>query len=129
VPSLAAFPGMLEADRRRNGFTVGQGRMAARHHAHGVPGAGGWRADPRLRDMGPDLQAVRVAADVRMTAALHIVRTTVSERDGYVLWSVAWQRDDGGNEIASVYGETTYQERIAPRLEEPWTREGDFRAP
>ena len=61
-----------------------------------------------------------------MTAALHIVRTTVSERDGYVLWSVAWQRDDGGNEIASVYGETTYQERIAPRLEEPWTREEIF---
>jgi hypothetical protein len=61
-----------------------------------------------------------------MTSALHIVRTTVSERDGCVLWSVAWQRDDGGNEIASVSGETMYQERTAPRLEEPWTREEIF---
>jgi len=58
-----------------------------------------------------------------MTAELRIVRTTVSERDGYVLWSVAWQREDGGNEIASVYGETTYQERPAPRLREPWSLE------
>jgi hypothetical protein len=73
-----------------------------------------------------DLQAVRLAAGFRMTVALRIVRTTVSERDGYVLWSVAWRRDDGGNEIASVYGETTYQERIAPRLQEPWSLEEIF---
>jgi hypothetical protein len=58
-----------------------------------------------------------------MTATLHIVRTTVTERDGFVLWTVAWQRDVGGNEIVSVYGETVYQERIAPRLQETWTLE------
>jgi len=34
-----------------------------------------------------------------------------------------WRREDGGNEIASVYGETTYLERIAPRLQETWTLE------
>ena len=56
-------------------------------------------------------------------AVLRIVRTTVSERDGFVLWTVAWRRDDGGNEIASVYEETTYQERIAPRLQELWSLE------
>ena len=61
-----------------------------------------------------------------MTVALRIVRTTVSERDGYVLWSVAWRRDDGGNEIASVYGETMHQERIVPRLQEAWSLEENF---
>jgi hypothetical protein len=35
-----------------------------------------------------DLRAVRVAAEVRVMAALRIVRTTVKETDGRVLWHV-----------------------------------------
>jgi hypothetical protein len=42
------------------------GCVAARHQHPGVPGARGRRQIAELRDMGPDLQAVRLAADVRL---------------------------------------------------------------
>ena len=40
-------------------------RVAARPEHPGVPGAGGRRALAELRDLGPDLRAIRLAADVR----------------------------------------------------------------
>jgi hypothetical protein len=39
---------------------------------------------------------------------------------------VAWQRDGNRDEFVSVFTESTYLEQIAPRLDEPWTREEIF---
>jgi hypothetical protein len=64
VPSLAAYPGMLEKDPRR-GFTVGQvaWRLGISPAEYRLLEAGEPIHD--FRYVGPDLQAVRVAADVR----------------------------------------------------------------
>lgn len=61
-----------------------------------------------------------------MMAPLRIVSTTVKETDGRGLWHVAWQRDGNRDEFVSVFTESTYLEQIAPRLDEPWTREEIF---
>jgi hypothetical protein len=57
--------------------------------------------------------------------ALRIVRTLVSERDGIRLWHVDWE-DPDAQEIRAVYLETTYLERIAPRVREPLDLEGIY---
>lgn len=43
--------------------------MAARREPSGIPGARGWHSLTDVRDVGPDLQAIRLAADVRETPA------------------------------------------------------------
>jgi hypothetical protein len=42
--------------------------------------------------------------------------------------SVMWHggRDGNRDEFVSVFTESTYLEQIAPRLDEPWTREEIF---
>ena len=56
-------------------------------------------------------------------ASLQIVSTTVVENEGIPFWRVEWEDRNGGEGIVSVYGEATYQERIAPRVRDFWTFE------
>jgi hypothetical protein len=62
---VAAFPDLLRRDRERRGFTVGQvaWRLGVKPQEYRELEAG--ERFPRLQYVGPDLQAVRVAADVR----------------------------------------------------------------
>lgn len=61
---MAALPGMLEQDRKQAGWSVGQAAWALgvsiREHREIEAG----RSITELRDLGPDLQPVRLAADV-----------------------------------------------------------------
>jgi hypothetical protein len=65
---VAAFLALLRTDRVRRGFTVGQvaWRLGVKPQEYRELEAG--TRSPGLRDVGTDLQAVRVAADVHVTA-------------------------------------------------------------
>jgi hypothetical protein len=65
------------------------------------------------------------AADVCMMIepSLQIVSTTVTEREGVLLWRVEWEDRSGGDGVTSLLGEHTYEGQIAPRVRDLWTLE------
>jgi hypothetical protein len=54
---------------------------------------------------------------------LQIVSTTVTMRDGVLLWRVEWEDQSGGDGATSLFGKHIYDRQIAPRLRDLWTRE------
>lgn len=58
------LPKMLEQDRKQAGLVGETGGVAPRRGLSGVPGARDWHAIADFRDVGPDLQDVRLAADL-----------------------------------------------------------------
>jgi hypothetical protein len=59
------FRKMLEDDRKRAGWSIGQAAWRLGVSVRELPGDRGRRAVTELRDVGSDLQAIRLAADVR----------------------------------------------------------------
>jgi hypothetical protein len=55
--------------------------------------------------------------------SLQIVSTTVTEREGILLWRVEWEDRSGGEGVTSLFGEHIYEGQIAPRVGDLWTRE------
>jgi hypothetical protein len=58
--------------RSESGGLLGQAPVAARREPSGVPRARGRHSLADIRDVGPDLQGVRLAADVRLSHATRL---------------------------------------------------------
>jgi len=54
-------------------------------------------------------------------ASLQIVGAEMSDKDGIRYWRVTWNDRSGGDGFLSLYVDSDYQEKIAPRLHEMWT--------
>jgi hypothetical protein len=65
MPRLASFPAMMQRGRKREGLRVCRAAWLGRGQRPGVSRDRGQRALTDVRDLGSDLQAERVAADVR----------------------------------------------------------------
>ena len=95
LQNVAALPSMLEHDRKRAGWSVGQAAWRLGVSIRGVPGARGRRTLAELGDVRPDLQAVRLAPDVHQRR-LNLLALAQKIAKGLI------QRVDAGLHVLSV---------------------------